>query len=110
VDVHIVNIYWSGDPARNQSNEYIELQNQGIEPFDLGGWSVFAEDVGLDVYFPTGFALAPDAFCRVYTNEVHADSCGGVSFESDEELWPDDVSSCGTLWDADENLVADYCY
>jgi hypothetical protein len=110
VDVYIVNIFWSGNSNTNQSDEYIELQNKGNEPFDLSDWSVFAEDIGLDVYLPAGFTLAPGAFCRIYTDEVHSDSCGGVSFESDDEMWPDGISACGTLWDPEENLVADFCY
>lgn len=115
VDVEISNIYWSGNPSRNQSNEYIELHNTGSAAFDLTGWSVYS-DIGVDAYFNDGTTLAPGAYCRVYTNELHSDSCGGISngisFMSGEEVWldPPDYTGCGSLWTPDEDYVAEYCY
>jgi hypothetical protein len=111
VDVIIVNIYWSGTASKNESDEYLELFNSGSTPFDLGGWSVYAEDTFAEAFFPQGFSLAPGKFCRVYTNEIHEDSCGGVSFGSAQEVWPNDYS-CGGLYTPipEEENAAYYCY
>ena len=87
----------------------MELKNNGAEPFNLGGWSVFSQDTFAEVYFPAGTTLAPGAFCRIYTNEIHPDSCGGVSFGMTEEAWLNDAG-CGDLYNPQEEAVASYCY
>lgn len=104
----ISGIYPQGDATKNEGDEYIQILNQSNTAANLEGWSVFAYDSGAELYFPS-FVLQPGAYCRVYTNEVHSDSCAGLSFESDEPVWSNDTD-CGGLYDPNEDLVSEYCY
>ncbi|MDI6696649.1 MAG: lamin tail domain-containing protein [Anaerolineales bacterium] len=104
----ISGIYPQGDATKNESDEYIQILNQGNTAANLDGWSVFAYDSGAELYF-SSFVLQPGASCRVYTNEIHNDSCAGLSFGSNEPVWANDTD-CGGLYDPNEDLISEYCY
>jgi hypothetical protein len=60
-----------------------------------------------DFVFPA-MELQPGQSCRVYTNEVHPDTCG-FSFGSGREIW-NNGGDCGYLYDASAAEVSRYCY
>ena len=45
---------------------------------------------------------------RVYTNEIHLESCGFI-FGSSSALWRNS-GDCGYLYDDEGTLVSEYCY
>ena len=106
--VHISNIFYDGNEANSESDEYVEIKNFGATTVDIGGWRLNADDAGQDFNFPDFYALDPGATCRIYTNEYHEDSCG-FNFESPQAIWKDD-GDCGRLYDVNDQLVDEYCY
>lgn len=100
-------IYYDGQVARVESDEYAVITNQGGSPVNLGGWHLNAGDDGQDFWFPA-FELAPGQSCRVYTNEVHPETCG-FSFNYGRAIWNND-GECGVLYDQNNVEVSRYCY
>jgi hypothetical protein len=96
-----------GQVPRVESDEYAEIANTGSAPVNLGGWRLNAGDPGQDFIFPS-YDLQPGQACRVYTNEVHPESCG-FSFGSGKALW-NNKGDCGFLYDASGAEAANYCY
>jgi hypothetical protein len=90
-----------------ESDEYAVIQNQGGTAVDLSGWRLNAGDPGQNFIFPP-FDLQPGQSCRVYTNEVHPETCG-FSFGSGRAIW-NNGGDCGYLYDANGNEVSRYCY
>jgi endonuclease YncB( thermonuclease family) len=103
----IQTIFFDGIVKRVESDEYAEIANAGAAPMDLTGWRLNAGNPGQDFIFPE-YILEPGSSCRVYTNETHAET-GGFSFASQDALW-NNQGDCGYLYDAQSNLVDDYCY
>ncbi len=60
-----------------------------------------------DFRFPA-YVLQPGESCRVYTNEVHPETCG-FSFGFSEPVWSNS-GDCGYLYDPDGALMSEYCY
>ncbi|MCP4537738.1 MAG: hypothetical protein GY832_11375 [Chloroflexi bacterium] len=106
-DVRINYIYYDGQVARVESDEYAVIRNVGGSPVNLAGWRLNAGNPGQDFGFP-GFELQPGQECRVYTNENHPESCG-FSFGSGQALW-NNSGDCGYLYDANGVEVSTYCY
>jgi hypothetical protein len=86
-------IFSDGVFPRVDSDEYAQTTNTGGEGQDFG--------------LPS-FELQPGQSCRVYTNEMHGDSCGGT-FGSGRAIWNND-GDCGYLFNAKGALVSEYCY
>ena len=105
VIIHYVN--YDGAVPRVESDEYAEISNQGASAVNLRGWRLNAGDRGQDFSFPD-FLFQPGQACRVYTNQIHAESCG-FSFRSGRAIWNND-GDCGYLYDAGGRLVSEYCY
>jgi endonuclease YncB( thermonuclease family) len=103
--VEIIEIFYNGqkDP---ESDEYAEIKNVSPDTVQLSGWMLSAGH-GQDFIFPA-FELAPGQTCRVYTNEVHPESCG-FSFGRDESLWSN-AGDCGHLYDPGGSLIDEVCY
>jgi hypothetical protein len=74
-----------------ESDEYAVITNTGAAPVNLSGWRLNADDPGQDFYFPN-YDLASGHSFRVYTNEIHPESCG-FSFGSGKALW----ANCCTI-------------
>lgn len=104
----IVTIYYDGQVPRVESDEYCEIRNEGGSAVNLSGWRLNADDEGQDFWFPD-YVLEPGASCRVYTNEVHPESCG-FSFGSRQALWNNSDPECGRLYDASGAEMHRYCY
>jgi hypothetical protein len=106
--VVIASIFYDGNVPQVESDEYAVIQNLGGSPVNLGGWRLNAGNPGQDFGFP-GIELGPGESCRVYTNEVHPDSCGGGTFGSGQAIW-NNGGDCGHLFNAEGVEVSTYCY
>jgi hypothetical protein len=100
-------IFFDGVVKRVESDEYAQITNNGGSAVNLSGWRLNAGDSGQDFWFPS-IELQPGQSCRVYTNEMHPDSCGGT-FGSGQALW-NNKGECGYLYNADGVEVSSYCY
>lgn len=106
-DVQIVRIFYDGAEPRVEGDEYAEIQNVGGAAVNLQGWRLNAGNPGQDFRFP-GFTMEPGQVCRIYTDEVHPDSCG-FSFGSGQALWNNN-GDCGYLHNNEGLIVSEYCY
>jgi micrococcal nuclease len=106
-NVVISYIFYDGVVPQVESDEYAEIANHGGSAINLAGWRLNAGNPGQDFWFPS-FDLQPGASCRVYTNEVHPESCG-FSFGSGQAIWRNS-GDCGYLFDASGAQVSEYCY
>jgi micrococcal nuclease len=107
-NVQITYIYFDGQVARVESDEYAVVTNNGGSAVNMSGWRLNAGDPGQDFGFP-GIDLQPGQSCRIYTNMVQPDSCGGGSFFSGRAIWNND-GDCGRLYDPTGAEVSTYCY
>jgi len=107
-DVVIQYIFYDGVVPRVESDEYAEIVNRGGSPVNLAGWRLNAGADGQDFWFPA-LEIQPGQTCRIYTNESHPESCGGLSFGSGQALW-NNKGDCGRLFDSSGTLVSEYCY
>jgi micrococcal nuclease len=105
--VVISNIYYDGQVSRVESDEYAIIKNTGSTEVNIGGWRLNAGNPGQDFRFPN-HVLAPGAECRVYTNQLHSESCG-FSFGSGQAIW-NNKGDCGYLYNASGTEVSNYCY
>jgi len=107
----IGNIHYRGDIKPNEPDEYCEIRNDGDRAVDLAGWRLNAGSEGnahgQDVIF-SSFLIQPGQVCRVYTNEVHPETCG-LSFHSPTALW-NNRGDCARLYDDTGALVDESCY
>lgn len=107
IGVIISYIYYDGQKGRNEPDEYAVIKNISGIPVNIGGWRLNAGDPGQDFIFPD-FVLQPGQECRIYTNEIHPESCG-FSFGSGKAIWRNS-GDCGYLYDSSGKLVNEYCY
>jgi len=106
-DIEITYVFYDGVVPYVESDEYAEITNQGSGTVILSGWRLNAGDPGQDFWFPS-YVMAPGESCRVYTNEIHPESCG-FSYGSGKALW-NNSGDCGYLYDDQGALASDYCY
>lgn len=105
--IEIRTIVFDGTVPVLESDEYVEIVNASDAPVELQGWVLNAGNPGQDFIFPAHL-LAPGESCRVYTNEVHPESCG-FSFGREQAIWSN-RGDCGYLYDANREVVSSYCY
>ncbi len=107
--IEITHISYKGVVKKTQSDEYVEITNQGSNPADISGWQI-TSSIGRNksFTFPAGTTLAAGQKVRVYTNEVHPES-GGFSCGSKLSLWKDSGDEARLL-DAQGNLVSGLAY
>ncbi|MFN2144519.1 MAG: thermonuclease family protein [Anaerolineales bacterium] len=103
--VVIEEIFYNGVNAP-ESDESAQIRNVSEEMVQLGGWTLSAGH-GQEFTFPA-YELGSGETCRVYTNEVHPESCG-FSFGRDESLWANS-GDCGYLYTPNGALVDEECY
>lgn len=104
----ISNIFFDGIVPKVESDEYAVITNQGASAVNMKGWRLNAGNPGQDFIFPD-FVLGLGQSCRVYTNEIHSDSCGGRSFSSLQPVWNNN-GDCGYLYDENGVEISKYCY
>lgn len=107
-DVVISSIRYDGDVPQVESDEFAVITNRGATAVNLGGWRLNAGEPDQNFNFPS-FELGPGQSCRVYTNEIHADSCGGGSFGRGDAIWRNSTD-CGYLYNADGAEVSRFCW
>ena len=107
-DVRLVRVNYDGLQPRSEGDEYVVIRNLGSAAVEIGGWRINAGNPGQDFTFPGGFALAPGQECRVYTNEVHPETCG-FSLGRGTAIWNND-GDCGYLFDQSGKEVSRICY
>lgn len=83
VGLRLGELHYDGDIPRVESDEYIEVINDG-EALNLAGW-VLADDDGSRFVFPD-HVMEPGDRCRVYTDEIHSETCG-FSFGFSQGIW-----------------------
>lgn len=105
--VQITSIWFNGAINPREPDEYAVITNAGSTPVNLRGWRLNADDAGQDFIFPD-WRLGPGESCRVYTNQVHPETCG-FSFGSDGAVWAN-KGECGHLFDAGGVEVSRLCY
>lgn len=106
--VVISDIFYDGKVKSVESDEYIEITNQGFSHVDISGWKVHADDSKQDFAFPAGTVLRSGQSVRVYTNESHPET-GGFSFGIKRSIW-NNTSDEGKLLDAAGTLVSSHRY
>lgn len=107
-EVIISHIFYKGEVKRTQSDEYIEITNNGGSPANLAGWRINAGNGGQNFEFPEGTLLQSAQSFRVYTNKIDPET-GGFSFGSGRAIWNDNGDE-GYLYNADGDMVSHYSY
>ena len=105
--VIISEIFFDGQVPQVESDEYVEFKNTGQSMVDLTGWQLQAGRSGSSYTFE-GLVLKPGQSCRIYTNEIHPETCG-LSFGSKRPLWRN-AGDCGFLYNAEKEVVSNACY
>jgi Concanavalin A-like lectin/glucanases superfamily/Lamin Tail Domain len=109
IKVVITDLVYKGKVKRAQSDEYVEMTNQGASAADISGWKLTSAASDRQVFvFPSGTTLSAGQSIRVYTNEVHPET-GGFSFGSRTAIW-NDLGDLGTLFNAEGEEVSTYSY
>lgn len=106
-NVVIQEIFYDGQVPQVESDEYALIANLGSAPVNLQGWRLNAGNPGQDFTF-SNFTFHPGATCRIYTNELHPDTCS-FSFESGSAIW-NNAGDCGYLYNATSIEVSRFCY
>lgn len=107
-DVVISSVRYDGDVPQVESDEYAVITNRGGSVVNLLGWRLNAGEPDQNFYFPS-FDLQPGQSCRVYTNQLHPDSCAGASFGRGDAIWRNS-NDCGYLYDATGAEVSRFCW
>ena len=100
-------IFYDGDVPQVESDEYAVITNNGGSAVNIGNWRLNAGEPDQNFTFPS-FDLQPGQSCRVYTNEVHPESCG-FTFGRNDAIWRNS-GDCGALFDAGGAEVSRYCF
>lgn len=91
-----------------QPDEYIQITNTGDSPLDMSGWTIDAGHDDQYLVFHRGFVLGPGETCRLYTNQVEPDSCGGRTFGHKRPILNNE-GDCGRVHDAAGALIVRRC-
>jgi len=106
--VGITDIFYDGKVKSVESDEFVEITNQGFSHVDISGWKLHADDSKQDFAFPAGTVLRSGQSVRVYTNESHPET-GGFSFGIKRPIWNNQTDE-GKLIDAAGTLVSSRRY
>ena len=105
-NVQIACILFDGGVPRTESDEYVEIVNQGDAPQDMMGWTlVDISDGAPPLVFGAESQLEPGGIVRVYTNETHPE-WGGLSFGSASAVWNNTYADTAGLRNPDGRLVS----
>lgn len=105
--VQIRTVFYDGVQGQNEPDEYVEFENTGDQPVELGNW--YLRDKGSHRFDFPSFQLSPGQVCRVYTNEQHPEHCGFSFGVSASAVW-NNGGDCAYLYTGGGDLVAEYCY
>jgi len=96
-DIVISYIHYDGVVPRTESDEYVEITNEGTVPQDLEDWRLVDISEGYPEFRFPAFVLEPGRSIRVYTNEIHPE-WGGFSFKSGRAVWNNSDSDVAVLY------------
>ena len=105
-------ISFDGVVPRNESDEYVQLLNNGASPVDIRGWTIKDMDLnekGQTFTFGGSHILDPGDRIRVYTNEYHSE-WGGFSFGIGTSIWNNSNPDTAGLFNPAEALVSTRTY
>jgi len=104
--ISIVSIAYDGS-GNKEPDEYVEIRNDSSQPIQLKGWVL--QDKAKHVFSFPDFVIQLGQVCRIYTDEIHPDSCGFSFGFNDSAIW-NNSGDCAYLKDQAGNMVAEYCY
>ena len=81
----IVRLNYDGIVVRTESDEYVEIRNSGTAAQAMSGFRLVSARAGQTFLFPA-MTIAAGQTCRVYTNEIHPETCG-LSFRYGSAIW-----------------------
>ena len=105
-------IFFDGVVPRNESDEYVQLLNNGASPVDINGWTLRDMDLNeKDQTFTfVGSHILPSGDrIRVYTNEYHPE-WGGFSFGRGTSIWNNSNPDTAGLFNPAGALVSTRTY
>lgn len=108
-NVQITYIFFNGLVPYTESDEYVQVTNQGASSVDLTEWILKDISEGYPSFTFPFFTLQPGQSIRVYTNEYHLES-GGFSFNSDSAVWSNSDPDTAALYNSSGNLVSSLSY
>ncbi len=106
-NIQIVNVFYSGI-GFDESDEYVEIQNLGVEAQQLQNWTLYDNTNNSHIFTFPFFLIEPGQICRVYTNESHPDFCG-FNYGSSTAIWNNN-GDCAHLENEGGQLIDEYCY
>jgi len=106
-NVDIVDIFYNGVVSDKEPDEFVEIRNDDIRDIQLNDWSLY-DEADHRFKFPE-YVIAPGETCRIYTNEIHPESCGFSFYFDKSAIW-NNGGDCATLVNANGDLVVQKCY
>lgn len=104
--IAIVGIIFDGSGDK-EPDEYVEIRNDSDRPLQLESWTL--RDKADHIFFFPDFVIQPGQVCRIYTDQVHPDSCG-FSFGFDGSAIWNNGGDCAYLKDHTGTMITEYCY
>lgn len=105
-NVQIISIFFDGVKGSSEPDEYVEIRNDDSQPVQMQGWTLV--DIQDHWFTFPSYVIEPGQVCRVYTNEIHPDSCG-FSYANSAAIW-NNGGDCGTLRDSVGVVKSQFCY
>jgi hypothetical protein len=90
-----------------EPDEYVEIRNDSGQPMQLKGWIL--QDKARHVFSFPDYVIQFGQVCRIYTDEIHPESCGLSFGFKDSAIW-NNGGDCAYLKDQAGKMVAEYCY
>lgn len=106
-DVRITQIFFDGEVAQYESDEYVEIRNFDTKPIKLGGWKLLDEGPNHTYTFPN-YTMDPGQTCRIYTNQNHPEWCG-LNWGDGNAIWNNDGDTA-TLKDSSGKGISSCSY
>lgn len=107
--VHIACVFYDGLVPSKESDEYVQIVNDGGAAVDMTGWRLKDIADGSPQFTFPALLLAPGQAVRVYTNEVHPE-WGGLSFGRGNSIWNNTEADIAGLYDSQGVLVSSVSY
>jgi hypothetical protein len=105
-DIRITNIFYDGVVSTSEPDEYVEIRNYDSVPIQLQNWTL--RDIADHIFTFPNYVMQPDEVCRIYTNEVHPESCG-FSYGSGSAIW-NNGGDTAYLRNGNGTLIDEYSY
>lgn len=107
-DVRITDIFFDGVVSSQEPDEYVVIRNFDAAPVQLEGWTLRDGGSSPKIFTFPNYTLQPNESCRIYTNELHPETCG-FSFNNSAAIW-NNGGDCGTLRNQAGTEIDEYCY